>query len=482
VDAIWKILATLALVLMNGYFVAAEFAAVGARASRLQLNADKSLLNRMALQIKIKLDLYLSTCQLGITIASLGLGAVTEPAVAGLIDPLLAWLGLTARVTVAGHSALAIAIALGVSTALHVVVGEVAPKNWAIFYADRLLPPLAPVLIAFTYIFYPVIWLLNAASNGLLRLSGIKVTHGAHGGLPHTEEELKSLLAQAIASGTIEKGHQQFLAGAFRFGELRVRQIMTPRTQVDYLLLGQPMGQMLKVLQNSAYTRLPLCDGDIDHVVGLVHIKDLFLHLKLVPGKLRFSDETTPQGETIAIADGKPGSMVHVIGSGDIDLRSVSREVLFVPELTPVPKLLRQFQTSQVHMAVVVDEYGATVGIVTLEDVLEEIVGEIDDEFDPQRASSDFVIDGENFRVAGTFALRSLREKLPLAQIHEEDGVDTVSGYLTARLGRLPRTGDAVDLGAYTARVVSVQQRRASQVMITPNTQQVVRADGAGES
>src|SRR5205814_8709163 len=142
----------------------------------------------------------------------------------------------------------------------------------------------------------------------------------------HTAEELRTLLDQAIKGGTIEKSNQQILASAFGFGELKVRQIMTPRTQVDYLKIGQPIGEMLKIVQNSAYTRLPLCEGDIDHVVGLVHMKDLFVHLNLTPGKLRFSDEKTPAGEEVFIADGKPGSAVHVIGAGDIDLNIIRRD------------------------------------------------------------------------------------------------------------------------------------------------------------
>jgi CBS domain containing-hemolysin-like protein len=367
---------------------------------------------------------------------------------------------------------------------LHIVIGEQVPKNLAIRRSNRFLPYLAPPLVAFTYALYPVIWLLREATALALRPLGVKLD--AHEGVsvPHTADELRSLLDEAIEHGTIEKGHEKLLAGAFDFGDLKVRQIMTPRTQVDYLLLGQPMGQMLRVVQNSAYTRLPLCDVDIDHVVGLVHIKDLFLHLRLVPGKLRFADEKTPEGEAIAIADGKPGSMVHVIGSGEINLREICREILFVPELTLVHKLLRQFQASHIHMAVVVDEYGATVGIVTMEDVLEEIVGEIDDEFDPQRLTSDFAKEGENFRVAGSFPLRSLREKLPLTEIDEEktEGVDTVGGYITQQLGRLPRPGDSVDLGAYTTRVLAVQQRTVSQALLIPKTQQTVRADGPGEA
>src|SRR5688500_8616786 len=360
----------MALVLLNGYFVAAEFAAVGARASRLEVAASTSLLARLALEIKKKLDLYLSTCQLGITIASLGLGAVTEPAVATLLEPLLHRLGVPSPLP-GQHTTLAIAIALAVSTALHVVVGEVAPKNWAIFYPDKILPLLAGPLVAFTYILYPLIWLLNSASNALLRLSGVKISHDAHGGMPHTEAELRGLLSQAVEQGTIAKGNEKILTSAFEFGDLKVRQIMTPRTQVDYLRLEQPIREILQTVQKSAYTRLPLCDVDVDHVIGMVHMKDLFNHLKLVPGKLRFSDEKTKAGESVFIADGLPGSAVHVIGSGDLDLKQIKRDVLFVPEMLPVSKLLRQFQASHTHMAIVVDEYGATRGIVTLEDVIE---------------------------------------------------------------------------------------------------------------
>jgi CBS domain containing-hemolysin-like protein len=477
VGVFWKIVATLALVALNGYFVAAEFAAVGARTSRLETEAKRSLLARMALQIKHKLDLYLSTCQLGITIASLGLGAVTEPAVATLIDPVLHYFGIGEPIP-GKHSAIAIAIALAVSTALHVVVGEVAPKNWAIFYPDKLLPILAPPLVAFTYLLYPLIWALNSASNALLRLSGINVSHDAHGGMPHTEDELKGLLAQAVASGTIGKGRGRLLTSAFDFQELKVRQIMTPRTQVDYLLLGQPIADVLRTVRKSAYTRYPLCDKDIDHVIGVVHIKDLFNQLQLVPGKLRFVDERTPDGLAIAIPDGLPGSQVHVIGSADIDLQKIKREILFVPELLPVPRLLRQFQASHVHMAVVVDEYGATSGIVTLEDVIEEIVGEIEDEFD-QSAQTDFVKDGENFRVSGQFPMHELREKLQLHDIDSAE-VDTIGGYVTKKLGRFPHPGDKAELGPYVVKVLTVVQRRAGQVLIMPTAQEAMRADGPG--
>lgn len=475
----WRLLATIGLVLLNGFFVAAEFAAVGARASRLEEQSERSFMARLSLDIKKKLDLYLSTCQLGITIASLGLGAVTEPAVASLIDPFLGWMSWSAHVE-GQHSALAIGIALAVSTCLHVVVGEVAPKNWAIFYPDRLLPVVAAPLVIFTYLFYPIIWALNSASNLLLKVSGIEVHHGSHGSMPHTEAELKGLLNEAVEKGTIAEANKKLLTSAFEFGDLKVRQIMTPRTQVDFLRIEQPIREILQTVQKSAYTRLPLCVGDIDHVIGMVHMKDLFNHLKLVPGKLRFSDEKTKAGESVFIADGLPGSAVHVIGSGDLDLKQIKRDVLFVPELLSVSKLLRQFQSSHTHMAIVVDEYGSTRGIVTLEDVIEEIVGDIQDEFDTM-APSDFVPEGESFRVSGLFPLHELRDKLSLdAEELESSDVDTIGGYIVQKLGRWPRTGDSLTLGDYQLRVLSVQQKRVGLVLITPQTQDVMRADGPG--
>jgi CBS domain containing-hemolysin-like protein len=473
-EIVWKILATIGLVALNGYFVACEFASVGARASRLELVADKSLLAKLALVIKKRLDLYLSSCQLGITIASLVLGYVTESALVTLIARVFLWL----HIPYESHM-IAVGIGLAISTSLHVVAGESAPKNWAIIYSDRLLPVLAPPLVAFTYLFYPAIWALNAAANGLLHISGVKTGPSAHGNMPHTAEELRTLLAQSIAHGAIAKGSEQILTSAFEFAELKVRQIMTPRMDVAFLKLDQPVGEVLRTVQKSGFTRFPLCDGEIDHVIGVVHMKDLFNHLKLIPGRLKFTDETTPEGQAIAIASGLPGSAVHVIGSGDIDLREVKRDVLFVPELLPLTKLLRQFQQSHIHMAIVVDEYGATQGIVTLEDVLEELVGEIEDEFDTATGQPNFVAEGESYRVSGLYPMHELRERLHLHNL-EVDDVDTINGYIIQQLGHWPRPGDTVPLNGYVARVLTVSQKRIGQVLIIPATQDAAKQDGPG--
>jgi CBS domain containing-hemolysin-like protein len=466
VNVLLKILATLGLVALNAYFVAVEFAAVSARVGRLKPLSQKSFFARAALQVKNHLSLYLSSCQLGNTLAALALGAVTEPAVGSLVEPLTSLMGLGSE----GRHLVSFILSFSIAVALHIVIGEQAPKNLSIRYADRILMPLAPPLIVFTYLFYPAIWLLNASANGVLRLAGVPPNKaGGHGELAHSQEELRSLLMQAVAAGTISKSSQAVLTGAFEFGELKVRQIMTPRLNVDYLKLAQPIGQLLRTVQKSAYTRLPLCDGDIDHVIGMVHMKDLFSHLHLAPGKLRFSDQKTPDGEAIAIADGLPGSAVHVIGAGDIDLRKIKRDVLFVPELLPVPRLLRQFQNRQIHMAVVVDEYGATLGIVTLEDVLEEIVGEIEDEFDTADPTP-ITKEGEQLRVNGQYPLHELREHLSIPEDADIGDVDTIGGYVVRQLKRWPRTGDIVRLGINTVKVTAVQKNRVQQVVISPTT------------
>jgi CBS domain containing-hemolysin-like protein len=465
VEIAWKIVATLGLVALNAYFVAVEFAAVSARMGRIKPLARTSLFARAAVRVKSHLDLYLSSCQLGNTLASLALGAVTEPAVATLVEPLAVALHLGSQTRVVVAFALSFAIAVS----LHIVIGEQAPKNLSIRYADRILVLLALPLVVFTALFHPAIWVLNASANAVLRLAGVPPQGSGGGELAHSQEELRALLMQAVAAGTISKGSETVLTGAFEFDQLKVRQIMTPRLRVDYLLLNQPIGQVLRTIQKSAYTRLPLCDGGIDRVIGMVHMKDLFAHLHLSPGKLRFSDQKTPDGQPIAIADGNPGSAVHVIGSGDIDLRKIKRDVLFVPELLPVPRLLRQFQTRQIHMAVVVDEYGATLGIVTLEDVLEEIVGEIEDEFDTA-GPLPFVEENGTYKVSGQYPLHDLRDRLSLTDELDFGDVDTVGGYVVRKLGRWPRPGDIVELPGrqFNLKVTSVQKNRVQQVLIEP--------------
>jgi CBS domain containing-hemolysin-like protein len=460
-----KIIATLGLVALNAFFVTAEYAAVSARASRLRLSDANNMSARAARLIKTRLDLFLSSCQLGTSLSALALGAVTAPAVASLLVPLMSLLHWSDS----NRHLAAFIISFALAVALQLVIGEQTPKNIAIEHPDRMLALVAIPLVVFTYIFYPATWLLNAATQAVLRLTGVERSPGPLGSayLPHTAEELHTLLLQAAARGTIPRGKANLLANAFEFGQLNVRQIMTPRPEVDFLLLNQPISEILRVVQRSAFTRLPLCDGDLDHVIGQIHMKDLFNHLQLVPGKLKFIDEKTPDAEAIAIPSSLPGSAVHVIGSGQLDLRKIRRDVLFVPERMPAPRLLRLFQTQHLHLAIVVDEYGSTQGIVTMEDVLEEIVGQIEDEFDPV-SPTDLVRDGDSVRVSGLYPLHDLRDRLTIGPL-ESDGVDTVGGYIVRQLNRWPRVGDQIDLGNYRVKVLTLQQRRVGQVLLTPS-------------
>jgi CBS domain containing-hemolysin-like protein len=457
-DVLLKILATLALVALNGCFVAAEFAAVAARETYLREAAGRGILHQAALHVKRNLDLYLSSCQLGNTLTALGLGAVTAPVVAGLLHPLVAVMSLSP----VQERDIAFTISFLMVVALHIVIGEQAPKTLAIRHAQKMLVALAGPLVVFTTLCYPAIWLLTSGAQGVLRLVGIPSPQ--QGEPAHSEKELRALIRQALASGTLAAGHGRLVASAMAFGDMKARQIMTPRNQVDFLLRGQPIGDLLRTVQKTAFTRLPLCQGDLDHVIGLIHMKDLFAHLKLAPGKLKFADEKDPDGLAIAIATGQPGSAVHVIGSGEIDLDRIKRQVLFVPELCPVPKLLRQFQSLRVHFAVVVDEYGMTQGIVTLEDVLEELVGEIDDEFDPAQ-TPDLLADESGLRVSGSLSLHDLQARAPRAATNSQE-VNTVAGYVTQQLGRWPKVGDVVQIGDYDAHVLGVQQKRVSQVLL----------------
>jgi CBS domain containing-hemolysin-like protein len=457
-----KLLAMLGLVALNGFFVSVEFASVSARAMRLRL-AKPTMSSRAAVLIKTRLDLFLSSCQLGNTLAALALGAVTAPAVVSILAPLTALLHMSAT----SQHILAFLLSFAIVVSLQIVIGEQVPKNIAIGHADRILLLLAVPLVIFTYLFFPVIWLLNTATLSVLRGVGISGVAGGRGGLAHTEEELHALLMQAAAQGTITPAKAQLLTNAMEFGQLKVRQIMTPRPEVDFLLLDQPIDQVLRTLQASAYTRLPLCNGDIDHVIGQIHMKDLFNELKLAPGKLKFLDEKDPDGPPIAIPTGLPGSAVHVIGTGQIDLRKIRRDVLFVPEQMPVGRLLRQFQSGHMHLAIVVDEYGSTQGVVTMEDVLEEIVGQIEDEFDPV-APTDLVKDGDAYRISGLFPLHELSDRLEIGPL-EADGVDTVGGFIIKQLNRWPKPGDQIALGNYRAKVLTVQQRRVGQVLLEPS-------------
>lgn len=333
---------------------------------------------------------------------------------------------------------------------------EILPKSLGVRYNRPLSLVTARPLMALIALLSPVSWFVQLVNRPF---------EGRH--TPQRElalDEITALLAAARHAKSIDLRQEKIILAASRFGNLKARMIMTPRTEMAYLRVDQPIAQILDVVQHSPYTRLPLCEGDIDHIIGVIHVKDLFTQLALVPGRLDIAHVILEQGRKLPDYP-LPGSGLHVIGTGTINLRKTARQILFFPENTPAQALLRQFQDSRVHIGVVVDEYGSTSGIVTLEDVIEEIVGEIEDEFDKPRQPM-LVKEADGYRVNAQLPIRELRDALELPPDISEEGVDTVGGYVTKTLGRIPEIGDAIPWGPYIVRVVAADRRHAREVTL----------------
>ena len=414
------------LVILNGFFVAAEFAIVKLRASRLEaLVRSGSLFGKAAAHVVEHMDAYLSLCQIGITAASLGLGWIGEPAVAVLIEPLLVAAGVDSAAAV--HS-ISFAIAFLAITFLHIVLGEQAPKMLAIRRSEQIVLWVALPLRMLRLIFYPALWFLNESSNALLRLVGLDPTTSAEMG--HSEEELRIILAESARLGEVSGPKRRLLENVFNFSGKTAKDVMLPRAEIAYASLARTLAENLQIIRSTHHTRYPLCTLGLDHVVGMVHIKDLF----------EFGPEI----------------------SSSEDLLKFKREMLFVPESCPADDVQRQFQQKRMHMAVVVDEYGGTAGLVTLEDLLEEIVGEIQDEFDLELPKIQKTPEGEI--LDGLLRLSEVNSKLGLGL--EESDARTIGGYITEELGRIARVGDRVKVDGRELRVLEMKGRRVARVLV----------------
>lgn len=415
------------LVLLNAFFVAAEFAIVKVRSTRVQELVREGVRGSSAVQNAIgDLDAYLSATQLGITLASLGLGWIGEPAFASIVSPILATLGIWSEKVV--HS-VSLTVAFALITFLHIVLGELAPKSLAIRRPEETSLLVAPPLRLFYRVFYPALWFLNSSSSFFLRL--LNITPASESELAHSEEELRLLLAESHRTGTLSASKRKLLENVFDYTRRSAKHIMVPRADIVHLSLLRPLSQNLDTIRQTQHTRYPLCGEDIDHVVGMIHAKDLF---QPVEG-LRDSS----------------------------DLMKLKRDILFVPESRPLELLQRDFQQRRVHMAVVVDEYGGTSGLVTLEDILEEIVGEIQDEFDTEAPRMEATADG--YVVDGLVLLEEISSRLGFELPEHESS--TLGGYVIARLGRIARLGDFVPLDAYVAKVIEMKGRRVSKLLLT---------------
>ncbi len=420
------------LVFLNAFFVAAEFAIVKVRTTRVQELVREGVRGSTAVQNAIKdLDAYLSATQLGITLASLALGWIGEPAFASIVMPVLAALGVWSEKVV--HS-VCLTLAFAFITFLHIVLGELVPKSLAIRRPEETSLFVAPPLRLFYRLFYPALWFLNASSNFFLQL--LRITPATESELSHSEEELRLLLAESHRTGTLSASKRKLLENVFDYTRRSAKHIMVPRADIVNLSLQRSLAENLETIRQTQHTRYPLCTEDIDHVVGMIHAKDLF---QPVQGLL-----------------------------DSADLLTLKRDILFVPESRPLEALQRDFQQRRVHMAIVVDEYGGTSGLVTLEDILEEIVGEIQDEFDTEAPRMQSTPDG--YVVDGLVLLEEVASRLGFTLPEQESA--TLGGFVIVSLGRIARIGDTVSLDGYTARVVEMKGRRVSKLLLTKGDQQ----------
>jgi putative hemolysin len=410
-------LVVLLIVLGNAFFVAAEYALVTARRSRLQeLAAKGSRRARVALRIMDSPVRFIGTVQLGITVFSILLGAVGEPIVEHWIDePLLA-------------TTTAFVIAFVFVTYLHVVLGELVPKAVALTRNESTALWVALPVEAVYLAAYPVVWFLQASSNSITRLFGVQPAPA--GVIAHTQEDIRMILAQAEDAGEIEQAEEEMLYNVFDFADKEVSEVMVPRPEVIAISVDLPPEEALAALIDSPYTRYPAYRGSLDEILGVLHVRDLF-------------------------------SALHDRGIEQVDLGELVRAPFVVPETKDLGALLADFRRTKQHMAIVVDEYGAMEGIVTLEDVLEEIVGEIEDEYDLPDESVER-LDERTILIGGTFPIDDFNEQfgtgLPAEDYH------TVAGFVFGQLGRAPAEGDEVVWDSVRFEVVEVKGSRIERL------------------
>jgi CBS domain containing-hemolysin-like protein len=418
------------LIAINGVFVAAEFALVRSRRSRLEQLASEDVRGAGAVLVELDdIDEYLSACQLGITMASIGIGFLGEPAVAELIEPIFGSLSHGVAV------AISVAIAYALVTSLHVVVGEQAPKLFAIARPEGSARRLASPLRWFRRLTGPLTVALTWMANAIVRLFGVRPEELDEE--QPTSEDLQMLISQSAVRGKLDPGEAVMLGGVFHLHEQEAREVMTPIPAVVTVDASSNVSDALNLCISSGHNRLVVVEeGNADRVRGIVHA------LRLV---------------RLLMAEGP-----------EAKIESVIRDALIVPETKPLDDLLTELQRQRSSMGVVVDEYGRTVGIVTVEDILEEVVGEIEDETDPLAGSLRQLANGDWY-VRGHVSLGDLADRgieLPV----DTDAYNSIGGYVFGELGRLPKRGDLIAADGYQIRVESVRENRIEAVRIHPQS------------
>ena len=419
-----SLIAVLGLVAINGFFVAAEFALVAARRSKLDEMIARGDRGAKIVQTALQhLDRYIAGTQLGITIASLALGWIGEPVLAGIFDQFFRTLGLNPSPT-ATHVA-AVPVAFFLLTFFHIVLGELAPKSIALANPEKTARAIVTPLMLFSRFMSPFIWLFNGAANSILRLLGIEPTRDHSG---HSPEEIRFLVMQAHAHGMLNETDRAMLAGVLDFHDKKARDVMRPRTDVIALDIEATEQEVWEVLRRERYSRYPVYRESLDDVVGVFLAKDLWLHS----------------------------------GDAPFNLADFVREPMYVPDSRPAERVLDDLRRTRAHMAVVLDEYGGTAGIVTMEDLVEEVVGDIADEYD--FASRESIVTDGVLELAGSMSLIDVRSdyRIPIP----EGDWTTLGGYAFAKLGRLPRMGDRIPIPGGEMEVVAMDGRRIAALRI----------------
>ena len=401
------ILLTILLVAINAFFVAAEFALVKIRASQLEVDTSKHA--KMSLKILANLDSYLSGCQLGITIASLAIGAVGEPLVEKIFMSLFHAMNLEISHTLL--EAISITISLVLLTLIHVVLGEQAPKIIALQSAKKTTLAIAYPLYFFHTIFKPAIWLLNNISNYTLKLMGFHV--GSHQDI-HSIDELKNIIDQGNITGAIEDNEHEMIKNVFDFNHKVAHQIMIPRQKINYVSVTDSIEEIVSKVINEGYSRIPVFKDNVDNIIGILYSKDL---LKIHNSKEEFKIE------------------------------NIIKKAHFIHEDKNISDLLKDLQIKKLHMAIVVNEYGSVTGLLTIEDIIEELVGEIQDEHDDEAPIVRKISDTE-FIVNALSNLDDINDLIPL-RIDKEDAYETLSGYLIHLLDRIPNVNDTIHTDQY---------------------------------
>jgi CBS domain containing-hemolysin-like protein len=431
----------LGLVLANAFFVAAEFALVGARRTRLEeLAAAGDRKAMLAAKVIQSLSKYIAAAQLGITLASLGLGWVGEPVLASMFERLFTWLPLGMRAA-ATHSA-AVIVAFSLITTLHIIFGEQVPKSMAIVAPEQASRWLAPPLLVFAWVMAVPTRLLNGASKWTVRLFGLKAPEDQE--RVHSPEELRMLVEQSQEHGTLGAHDARMLEGVFEFSEKTAEEVMTPRTEIVAIAADASVEAAADVVAEAKKSRYPVYNESLDEISGVVHAKDILRALRQAPGSR---------------------------------VGSLTRPPLFVPGTREVEDVLADMKRLKTHMAVVLDEYGGTAGVVTMEDLLEEIVGQIVDEFDP--ATERAVPRPGTVVVDGATSISSFNTEFE--ESLSDTDYTTLGGWIFGQLGRLPQVGDRVTAGQHVLEVLEMEGRRVKRVKLISEAQQRERSTVNGQ-